>query len=602
MRKILLFIVLGVCLGCGKSGMSSGYYEGLGGASGAIGTPSQSTPTPMLAITSPKRGAYYPSTQMTVTVEGTVSDPQYPITYLRVAEQLLPIPQNGRFQVNKSLTRGMNLILGIAKNSQGGRSTVAIAVLQGDFQPDQTPISKALLLRVDEQGIEKIRQKVLPILANLDIEARLKALNPLYSGSNWLGSANLELVSLSYSNPDIQLTLGQGSMDVNITLDNLDIVARVYGKVLGISYSITGQIGASKVRASSTAHIAVRGGKLEVSFSGTNIVLDNFTFSFPNSNAVWNALASLAKGIVKNKIIDVTKQVLEQRVPSFLSSLFQNLHKPFTKTLFGKQVEFLLSPQNVSITPQAVFIDLDANVRVVGNYSTQAPGSFFTPSQPPTFSSLPTNTEFAIALSDDFVNRILFAAWKGKVLDLDINEAFFQKLNLQSPIALNAGLLLQFYPELISHINPTDPITIQVRPHLPPFVQVGTPPELFKISLGEIELRFVVHQGALRRTALVARGHVQLSASGSVQNGALELQFQNRPTIIGDVTEEPLKDIDENKVELLLNIVVPIILPHMLKSIQQIPLPSFQGIQLDQVTLDQAGPSGDFISISATLK
>ncbi|RME86945.1 MAG: hypothetical protein D6785_02605 [Planctomycetota bacterium] len=601
------FLAIMLCLGCGKNGMSGDFYSGADSSSGAISIPQNMKPAPTIEITEPGRGKYFTNTDTTVTVKGKVQDPKYAITSLKVAGTSLAVPQNGQFSTQVNLKPGLNILWATAKNSEGGRSISVVSVLQGDYRKDTLLIPNAAWVQVSQKGLEKVKQKTLPMLTTLDVEQSLRNLNPLYSGSIPLvGSANVDLQILKYTNPDILFKLNQGYMDVTVTLSNLDVKAKAYGKIFGISYSLIGNTGASKVTLSAKVYLSVQNGKLNASFQNTNVLLEGFYFTFPNSNFL-NFFAKLAKNIIKKKIIQAVKSTIEQKLPGFLSDMFNNLKKPITKKILGKDLEMTFVPQNANITPSAISVQMDSNVRVIGASSLfQAPGSFYTPSYPPTL-TIGATSDFTASLNDDYLNRVLYTAWQAGLLEMTIDDAFLSKMSsssssFTSSIKLNGGLILKFYPELASHINNTDPLSLEIKAFLPPIVQMAGNPDLLKASAGEIEIGFIIHQGALKRTVMKVRAHISMTVSASVSNGQLSIQFIGRPSVFGDVTEEPMMDIDESKVELLLNVVVPIMMPQLLKSIQGIQLPTLLGISIGQVTMQQDGPSGDFLTLTGSLK
>lgn len=604
MKKTLT--ILSLCLslwlfGCGKQSLSGGTFGSSGlSSSSSISIPENLKPALSIEITNPPRGTYFLSSQTTVTVEGTVNDPKYTVISLRVNGQDLAVPTNGQFSAQVNLEPGMNILWAMAKNSEGGRAISAVAVMRGDYKQDNLVIPNAALVQIGKNGLDKVTKVVKPLLTTLDIEGKLKALNPLYETDIFVAKTKITLESLTYANPDITLTLGNGNIGVAISLDNLDLKARAQGHILGINHNLLGDIGATKVNASTTAYLSVTNGVLKVSFQNTTLNLTGFYFTFPDNNFL-NYFANLAKGPIESLIVKTVKNLLDQKVPPMLANVFTNLQKPIKKTLLGKDLEITFIPQSANVTSNYIFMNMSGNVKVTNPAVTlPAPGSFYTPSTAPSLSL--NNSEFVASINDDLLNRILFTAWKSGLLNLTINEDFFKKLNIASPIALNGGLLLKFYPELITHINDTDPVSLKIESNMPPVVRVMGSPDIVEVSLGEVGIDFVVHQGALERSALKVRAHLKVSATITVVDGKLKLNFFGKPNILGDVTEEPMKDVDENKVELLLNVVAPVILPQLTKSIQDIPLPSLMGISLDQLNLQQDGISNDFLTVFGSLK
>ncbi|RME04253.1 MAG: hypothetical protein D6805_03665 [Planctomycetota bacterium] len=605
-KILLLLLPLHLSLtGCGENSINPGPFSTPGNTlNSGITIPQNIKPAPDLEITSPTRGSVFTTTN-TITVKGTVHDSQYGVESLRVGlglngQYLTPAP-DGSFQTQITLQPGLNIIWAVAKNKIFGRSVTAISVLYGQFQDDSQTISNAFQMHLSQSAFQKIQQALIPLLYNLDLEAKLKALNPLWADTYLsILDVSVTLETLQYSNPKIYLAPDIGKLNVWIDLENFQVSIKGNLDVFGVGiFNLTATVDATKAKANTQALASIQNGQLNISFQNTNLDLEGFNLTLQVYNwTVPSGFVDFFENGIKNVLISEVIKVLNDKVPGFLQDTFKKVYDPLSFNVLGKNINLSLQPQSAQFLTSGLSLAADANVQAGTPVKTNLHSSLITPGLPP---NPDTTKEVAIALNDDFLNRILHAAWKAGILDIDINDQFFQNLGTSAPINLQASMLMSLYPEFQNHLNNNDPLTIKIRPTLPPIVQnkIGSPQTL-SFKMGEVELILIAHQGALERELMRVRLQLSADIKAKIQNSKLTVESSNRPMFIGDVTAEPLVDFDQNKIETLLNVLVPIIYPQMIKTLQDIPLPSVAGVNITQFQIEHGGNSLDFLNIWGT--
>jgi hypothetical protein len=206
-------------------------------------------------------------------------------------------------------------------------------------------------------------------------------------------------------------------------------------------------------------------------------------------------------GLVEPEIDGVVQQ-LPGAVEPEIEALFEDLVIDEEIDLLGTPMRLTLWPSTVAAEPTrangsggGLRLGMSSLIDVPAAACVEAYGierSVATPSDPPEIGQdggLPFAPSAAAWIDDDFVNHVLFAAWKGGLLCYTLSD---ESEDLALPVPLDTGLLLQLLAgDEFDSVFPTAvPVEITTIPRLPPTLDPGGPHD-FDIELKDLGLSLV---------------------------------------------------------------------------------------------------------------
>ena len=336
-----------------------------------------------------------------------------------------------------------------------------------------------------------------------------------------------------------------------------------------------------------------------VQFLSTDARLNNFRMDINNFPSF---LENLAKNYARKKLEKLLKEKIEKELPGLIAKELNDLSAPHAWTVGGRTMTLTVRPEALSFDDQGFSAALAVNVELPPDPNQpQAPGSLVTPSGLPTFGTAPG---FYASVSDDLVNRTLFACWRAGVLNFELDQQKLASLGGALPFQLNAALLSTFLPQLGGIFPPNAPAILRIKPSLPPIFGPEPNGQGFEVAGGEIAMEMLIDDGVKPTSILTAVFHAKLQATVAyANNNTLTLTVGQNPLLFVDVVAEPFVDFNDWDVENFLALLASPLMQYGINSIGAIPLPSIpiQGIQPTNVSIYPDGPAGDYVTVSGDL-
>lgn len=619
----LVSVGLAIASGCGGGGGGGGGRSAASAAALSSATPTSTTSTatsgsttapggtttpgggaggpdtapPVIALTSPTRGLH--TTQTMLSVEGTVTD-QTGVAYLIVnGTPVLPGP-GGAFAHVLTLAPGLNVVEVEAADPLGHRTRTVLPVVAGAFLPEASPVGDALAARLNRPAFDAIERVAAQQLGGVDLAQMIMAQNPLFSGSYLVASIDVNATGASFGTPTLDLDPRQGGLGVSVDLPSIDVQVRVTGQGLGfIPINIGVSVTADRATLTGTAGVQVApGGVVTTTLQNVQVSLQNFRFDI---GGIPTILEDLARDAVRRLVERQVQAQVERIVPAEVNKAIAGANGPITQTVLGKPVTLHVIPKAVVFDTNgcSVLCDGDVSMTPIAGLPT-TPGSLATPGAAPAHATTPA---LHLSVNDDLLNRVGHAAWRGGLMTMAIDQAAAQQLGLPAWLPMDAFMLQVFFPQLVGHVNPLDPLELEISTGTPLlFNTLPAGQGLLEAGVGDLTVSiYVAPAGRPRELVLRVGAQVKVGISPSMQGNTLKVDVVGAPTIKTDVFETPIVALNEVAVENFVDFVLPPVIQLLPRAFSGFPLPVYPGVNPTNVQATPDGPAGDFVTIRGDL-
>jgi hypothetical protein len=605
MRPIVAVLAAScLALGCGKLSVSRPASGGGTSSSTTTAVAPPAAEMPKVRFTSPARGAFL-ATGLAA-VEGEVSGVGgEPVTTLTVNGAPVAIDGLGRFRTTATLEYGLNMIEAICGDARGRNGSSVIGVLAGDYRAPDRSVGKALVTRINDGSLDAIGKIAEGALWATDWTDVFQGINPIIDQSILWASVEVSIDQVRFrdlrasmnANPaglGTVLSVDSPILDVTIVADlGLGIIVGPYpGVVQANTATVSGILGASGTQA----------GEVRTLVGNPSVVFDGFQLSVSNGT-LDAAVQLLARRAIENALRDwITGALTNKLVPFMDRKLAEYLQRQTPWDILGKPFMIDVRAERFHFDDQGVAIELSFNA--TGNVGAAArpmpsvPGSLTTPGSAPATS---TNRGFLISLDDDAVNRALFALWAGGHMDVELDDAFLQSHNISLPIRLEAGSLRRFLPEIGGRIPDTAPVKLHLHANLPPCVKVTGQPDIAIAQAGEVVLDAYVDRGQGWEKLMSAVAQIEIGANLVLTGQGLSVSSLSQPRFRFDLVDEPLVELDDRRLETLLQVVLTPLVPHAMNSSNVIWIPHLAQLQTVNVDSYADGREREHVSVSGDL-
>lgn len=329
----------------------------------------------------------------------------------------------GSFRREVTLKRGMNLLEARGVDSRGDVHWVRNGVLAGRYQSPGERVKNAALLRVNEPGLDLLMGKVEDLMTPSLLNQTLAGSGPVYEydavfGGGDFGTVFVAVEQVDFSRLSIDATPREGRMDLVIEMTDLWVDLLVTGDVVGQPFELEADMWADPATVLATATLSTTDrGKLDLTLQDVAVNLEDFGFDT-------STLGSLEAGFPMVTIRDLLEERLEEavmeRLPPVIEEQLQTLDLSYETELLGERVTAAASFGSATIDPDGIELGVDVAVEVEANAGYFYRGSLLFDGAAP---DIDHNVPLAATLADDFLNRVLFEAWKGGLLEQTLSSA-----------------------------------------------------------------------------------------------------------------------------------------------------------------------------------
>jgi hypothetical protein len=443
---------------------------------------------PQMVITSPPRGAFL-TPPREVTVQGYIVAPAGPIVTATINDRPLDLDANNNFTYRlPPAHHGMNVIVGDCRDVWGSTDHVVQAFLMSTrYNPIDVVNPMASMIpdsiqaflgqSVFDDGDEvpdDIAAIIELIAGRFDINGLIP--NPVTSGNVFPCNYSVRIRSLHYGKPDVRIDLDWEGIFVELNIAyvyapiQVDWCFGVSGSAhledLRIEMLMGVTIGADGLADAHVDDVVVEVGSVDVHVGGVLGFLSNWLIDFFEDDFA---------EMIEDAVYEQLGPPVEEAIEGALNSLALNLPIPVPALLPGMvetELTVMTRLNDISFSPRAAIPKMKTTVVAPKGTPYSPPGSMVWDNclaGNPQSLDFGRHWELYLALHDDLLNQILYAAyWAGLLeISIDLEDLAGGGLDL-SDIPIPGGLsdvnitVSVMLPPVITSCNAWDDILIQM--------------------------------------------------------------------------------------------------------------------------------------------
>lgn len=323
-------------------------------------TPPDASPgdvEPTLEIETPTRGTFVDDG--TVIVRGRVRDDG--IVKVRVNQTQVAVDPDGSFATTLSLPRGLAILETHAIDATGHDVRDVRAVLVGPFATAGGPAAW-IGARLGRRGVAAFGKALAVTAKAIDWKRAAQALNPIYDDPGCLG-ARVDIAEVTVGNIEIALAPKDNAIETIVRVDKVEVK-------LDVNYQVACFAGSSsmsvRTRARVQTEIAARvgAGQIRTAFRKPDVSLDDFQLEM----RVPGPIASVLRKVTRPAVEVALAQLIQTRLaPIVDSQLTMLLARPALPQVLGRDLDLVVAPTAIEITPRGILMTADSTLTVNGS-------------------------------------------------------------------------------------------------------------------------------------------------------------------------------------------------------------------------------------------
>jgi len=513
---------------------------------------------PLIEIISPERGSWDVNGQGNVT--GNVFDYPAGLDLLTIDGDIVTPDGAGYFSYTKNFVYGFNWIETRASDIEGNESIDRRSVLSGSFHPKDQRLEEGITIFLGDNndGLGALEEYAEGYISDLDISSMLPQGNIVDESdcawNTWWGCAlsysfRLKLTDASYGSAALDIsTHNDGTIHADVTISQIDIDYEVRGTV-----DNNGSVTANNATINMVLTPSVSNDQLGINLDSVQANISGINF---NAGGLLGdvidffGIDGLIEGEIESFAIDALQDVVTDTVPETIESVLSEFSIEENFDVMGTTYTLSSVPSDVFVNNAGLTLYMTSNL--TGDSWVQPSdglGSLTANITAPAWSS---GTGLGINLNLDIINQLLYQAWGGGILALNLDT---------NTLGIDSDDLSIIFP------NATD-LRITVDALLPPAAVENN--GAVELQAGDIYI--AVHNGEL------SAGDVRLELYASL-TAPMEISIVNN-TITPTIGEPTLSfnvvhpnNAEASSTETLLSALVPYIIPNLENLISGIELP-----------------------------
>ena len=408
---------------------------------------------PNFNITYPSRGQTVKGStnDMTVTIKGSVKSDAGPITALEVNGILVNPDANGSFSHKMNVQVGGNVIVLKATDSMGTvRERVQSFLWSSTYKKPTNKTTKSGIVTdglglwlgkeaIDDGSRNYNKPKNLATLAEM-VVASFDVYDsiPSPAAENWAYA--LYVTSLNHDPPKISLDPQAGYLRLNGTINNV-----VAGYKVDTLFDVTGTVTISKIALQADVEFSIQSHQLVAEVKNVAVTINGNDIDI-EGDGISGSIASFVAGFFKDTLADTLETEFEAALKSEVEPVLEDSLSTLT---LDQQFALPALALDGSTIPVSLVSDFNA-VKVTtkglelvmraGGYATSqtdydglaylgAPSRVNCGSGTQSL-SIPSTYELEASVADDTVNSLLFAAWRGGLLEFKVPDSMLGEVDV----------------------------------------------------------------------------------------------------------------------------------------------------------------------------
>lgn len=409
---------------------------------------------PGIIIQEPARGVSFEE-EGPVKVAGTATTSMGTITEFTINDMSIPLNPDGSFSHYLLPEFGMNLIVARLRDSAGFETQAVQSFFHSSawnprdpHDPTVSALKEALYFWLGRNAIDDSKHSLthindLATVAELLVRSEDPStlIDPEVPVKSFeapgLGTTHVHLTEVRLEDPTVNLTPQEGGLHLRLTYASLeaDLEFRQPGPTVGAVNVSRGMASASPLVIEADIWVATSNtGAVEVTTSEAHVVMENFSIALDLDNDSLEAAINTVLNILKQLFLNQIEATFEEQLSATLEELLAgSLNSPafeFEAELPPLSGDAEPTPLHLkSIPTSAEFTRLGGTLgftaSTTSNRGLYYPtlGSISTrgcPDQPATTLWFDPTYSIQVALSDDFINQLIFSGWWGGAFQFPI--------------------------------------------------------------------------------------------------------------------------------------------------------------------------------------
>jgi hypothetical protein len=476
-----------------------------------------------------------------------------PISQVLVNGEPVATEHDGSFSKEMSWTPGLQII-GVRVEDEGGERAVDGRSFQaGPVNGPGAWLPGALRIEINTDILDDDDPEIDDIAAMIEAALEDPSTMALVVGRE-LEAAGFTIVPtrLDCAWADVDLLPGDGVIQMEVTLNEVDLAFDITGSGVFAWVFTTGTAHVSQVRVGTEVAIWTSEGTIktvpawvEADLVGFEITVDWFPDGLEDELAGWT------EGLLEDTVVDLVTSILHDTVATALQAFVIELE-------LGENLEMEAALGSIEIVQDAVRFEIDTRIAAVAGMDIpSAAGSLKTPGVAPDW-PISDGARVGVAIDDDFLNQLTFAFWHSGLLK-----------DVQLPAIAIGGMAGTALPP---PLGPAEMVVLNLD--LPPVITAPRDPAFdADISFGEWRLRFERLDGESLELSVSLRTGVHADIQDA---GELEISLDDRPAHIDleiGVLEAP-EALDPGDLAALLRLMIPPLIGNSADLVPTIPIPT----------------------------
>ncbi len=482
-----------------------------------------------------------------------------------------------------------------------------------DTLPRNSWVPDGLLARVQDSAFQLAADELEVSLGD-DLEETLYAIHDveIYNeGCMFSYTANIDHVTnVSFAPPSLWIDSRPNAIYASFEITDFDMqfVLDGLGAFCLDYYDCDSAIHIDRLFAEGEGQIDVVNGHAHTTMNWANAQIDGYSYDTGLWCFIIDIIADILQEDIESTLEATINDFIMTDVPEALDSYLAQLELDETFTVFDLPFTMQAVPDAVDENNSGVTLAEATRLGAISAPCGPQVNEFrYTPSSPPNFGFTVPGTgdayDFAVALSDDVLNQVLYTSFDSGALCIVLDENSEQKYGI--PWDVTTTDLALFFPELYA-IAPDAPTKIELVPRLAPYVTIGQNSGLLagqlEVFLQETQLTLSVEIDGVWEVALVAAVTADAEFSVRVQpDGTLRLLMSDLFYSTIEIEEEPLVDLNDLMIEQVIPFLMLQIVPLVFSTLDTVQLPVIYGYEITPVAIITDGPAEDYMSFYATL-
>jgi hypothetical protein len=325
------------------------------------------------------------------------------------------------WRANVSLDRGINVVEATALDERGDELFIRNGVLAGEFASPDDAVEEAIVARVNEGGLDKISEMASGLIVAEDLLATVEAANPVYADSYGVfGISAVEIyadvIDLSFDTPELKIEPTDGSLELTASIPNFYVVINAYGDAVGYDFSENVSLEASEVVITGEIEADATNGTIDVDLE--NLELEFKDFAYDVELLPYDIEEYLFVETIRDYLSEMLVEKVNEMVPPMLDETLSGLDPSFSTEILGKEVGLSFSFADIDVDGDGVEVTLDLDMDVAADTSHTWSGYLWAGNGNP---EPDDGADVSAALADDLLNRALFEAWRGGLLNMTLS-------------------------------------------------------------------------------------------------------------------------------------------------------------------------------------